>query len=137
MKKLIEMEDSLNREIKIAAILSDVTENQYVLMAIANQLKADAAPAKEEPETGTPTENPIVDTLIKGLNGEDILANNSIAHIRTGEPIEEHINAGRFLQQKHHPKGILSNGECLKRGDVYKYFVEEFPAEEFPAEEIF
>lgn len=117
MKKMIDLTDDLNKQVKIAAIMNRMTENKYMITAIANQLKADAAPAK-----GTPTkEEPTKEEPGTGM---------STGNIRTGEPIKEHINAGRFLQQKHHPKGILSNGECLKRGDVYKYFVEEFPAEE-------
>ena len=48
--------------------------------------------------------------------------------IRTGEPTEAH-KKGLFLQRKHLPQGITSNGNCLrvttKNGFKYAYFKED------------
>jgi len=99
-----------------------ISANEFIIQAITEKLNTSKdKPTKEEPEPVT----------TKATAPKE----NTVANTRKGEPTQEHIIAAMFLQRKHHPKGILSNGQCLRRelpnGEFqHKYFAEEFTKEE-------
>lgn len=119
MKKMLNLSTELNAAIRIEAMNRGTTANALIVELLEREYMNKKNPKKEEQEQKPVKDDPVKDEPKK----------NTVAHIRKGEPIEEHKNAARFLQRKQHPKGILSNGECLRvsteEGYKYAYFAED------------
>ena len=117
MKKMLNISKELNAAIRVDAMSKSTTANALIIELLEREYSPKGKPVKEKPSAvTTPKVEPQTVTTPK------------IKNVRQGEVIEEH-KQGLYLQRKQHPKGILSNGQSLRKetseGFIYAYFVED------------
>ena len=122
MKKLLSISAELNALIRIDAMKKGTTANAIIIELLEREYLNRKA-AKDEPVQVLPVKEAPEQKTVEGKTRTE-------APIRKGEVIEEH-KYGLFLQRKQNAKGILSNGQCLRRESgngqfEYRYFAEEF-----------
>lgn len=126
MKKLLSISTELNAKIRIDAMQKGTTANAIIIGLLEKEYMNGKPPKVEPlevlPVQDTPEQKPVEEKPL------------TVAHFRKGEVKEEHKH-GMFLQRPQHPKGITSNGQCLRRETTngqfeYKYFAEDFKAED-------